>query len=285
VGSLLHPVNEPLISAVFSAERGWWNEQATDDRTFVAAIDGATTCAVAASEAIRGRRPEAIFLQSDTCEAWEPADDADDAAVELAEFRNQRRFVAWALAYGRRPGPLVVDWLRSNGIGEDRLGWFEEHGSSEGSIVGHDYYTGNERVVGSGGTVRAKSLDEERGYAAVARDYHDHFGLPFMLSETNMAGEAAPAWLARTWNDALELRRQGLPIRGYTWYGFIDHVDWDSQLREDAGRQNTCGLVGLDRRPHPSGLIYRGLAQRALADELRPLDDQAGATDAARPGG
>ena len=36
--------------------------------SFVAAIDGAATCAVLAMAAIRARRPDAVFVQSDTCE-------------------------------------------------------------------------------------------------------------------------------------------------------------------------------------------------------------------------
>jgi beta-glucosidase/6-phospho-beta-glucosidase/beta-galactosidase len=262
------PVNEPMISATFSAQLGWWNERAADDRSFVAAIDRVSTCAAAGMAAIRERRPDAIFIQSDACETWQPA---SSSALEQAAFLKERRFVTWDLAYGRRPAAPVVDWLTANGLGEERLAWFEEQGSSDGCIVGHDYYAGNEWIVEDRGRVRQARPDERAGYAVAAREYHDHFGLPFMLSETNWDGEAAPAWLARTWNDALQLRLEGLPIRGYTWYGFVDHVDWDSCLRENAGRANACGLVDLDRRPHPVGSLFARLAHDALRGELHPL--------------
>ncbi len=268
------PVNEPLISATFSAQLGWWNERAADDRSFVTAIDRVSTCAAAGMAAIRARRADAIFVQSDACETWQPA---STAALEQAGFLQQRRFVTWDLSYGRRPAPSVVTWLAASGLGEDRLAWFAEHGSSAGSIVGHDYYAGNEWIVEGGGRVRPARADERQGYAAAAREYHAHFDLPFMLSETNWEGAAAPAWLARTWNDALQLRLEGLRIRGYTWYGFVDHVDWDSSLREVAGRPNACGLVDLDRVAHPVGETYRLLAQDALRGEFHPLplDDAA----------
>ena len=268
------PVNEPLVSATFSAQLGWWNERAADDRSFVAAIDAVATCAASAMAVIRERRPDAIFVQSDACEMWQAS---APAALEHAAFLAERRFVAWDLTYGRRPAASVVEWLAANGLGEERLAWFEANGSSDGCIVGHDYYAGNEWVVEPRGLVRQARPDERRGYAAAAREHHAHFGLPFMLSETNWEGEAAPAWLARTWNDALQLRLEGLPIRGYTWYGFVDHVDWDSCLREDAGRPNPCGLVDLDRRPHAVGRLYARLAQDALAGEFHPLptDDEA----------
>ena len=106
-----------------------------------------------------------------------------------------------------------------------------------------------------------------------------------MLSETNIAGRVAPGWLAEVWNDAVELKERGLPIRGFCWYGFVDHVDWDSALTRDNGTINACGLVGIDRRPHqvgeplptargngPGGPVTRGSA--AMADPvLSPLVD------------
>src|SRR5687768_637135 len=262
------PVNEPLVGATFSARLGWWNERARDDRTWVAAIDGVAACAVGATQVIRERRPHAIFVQSDACEGYLPT---TAAALDRSAFLQERRFLGWDLVYGRRPAESVVEWLRTNGLGEDRLAWYAANGSADGCIVGHDYYIGNEWMVDAAGDTRPATADERQGYAALAREYHAHFGLPFMLSETNIEGDVAPAWLARTWNDTLQLRLEGLPIRGYTWYGFIDHVDWDSCLREDAGRANACGLVDLDRRAHPVGDLYRSLATAALRGELRPL--------------
>lgn len=268
------PVNEPLVSATFSARLGWWNERRTDDRSFTQAIDGVSACAVLAMEAIRARRPDAIFLQSDACEGYRPM---TASAIPEATFRNALRFVTFDLTYGRRPAPVVVDWLAGNGIGEDRLTWFAEHGSSEGCIVGHDYYVGNEWQIEADG--RIVQATERQGYAALAREYHERLGLPFMLSETNWDGVEAPAWLAEVWNGAMQLRLEGLPIRGFCWYGFVDHVDWDSILREDAGRPNACGLVDLERRAHPVGEAYRALALAARAGELRPIPVMDGATD------
>ncbi len=260
------PVNEPLISARFSAQLGWWNERRTDDPSFVAAIDGAATCAVLAMAAIRARRGDAVFMQSDTCEGYEPA---VPEAREQAQFLNELRFLAWDLTYGRPPGDLVSAWLRTNGLGEERLAWFAENGSSENCIVGHDFYAGNEWLIAADGSALLRA--EPRGYAAQARDYHAHFGLPFMLSETNMDGPAAEGWLVAVWNEALRLRDEGLPIRGVCWYGFIDHVDWDTALREVNDRPNACGLVDLDRRPHPVGERYRALAEAGLDGVLASL--------------
>lgn len=261
------PVNEPLVTSVLSARAGMWNERRRDDPSLVAAIDRVATCAVLGMQVIRSQRPDAIFIQSDGCDDYQ-------AALSVAEahaaFLRERRFVAWDLTYGRTPQPVVVDWLARNGLPEQRLAWYAEQGSSEGCIVGHDYYRGNEWLVMADGSAR-RAGSRRRGYAALAREYHERYGMPFMLSETNIAGPQAPSWLAEVWADALTLRDEGLPIRGFCWYGFVDHVDWDSGLAINRGRVNRCGLVGLDRRPHGVGELYRELAQAAAEGRYEPL--------------
>lgn len=250
------PVNEPLVCAVFSGALGMWNEQGRSDDALVAAIDALSASQAVGMEAIRQVRPDALFIGSDACETYSAA---EPDAEPLAAFLNERRFVAWELAYGRSPSPTVRGWLGRHGMTDARLAWFEETGSDQGCIVGLDYYRGNEwRVRADGRTGPAR---RRRGFARLAREYHDRLSLPFMLSETNIEGPMTGRWLAEIWDDALRLREDGLPIRGVCWYGFVDHVDWDTALTRDRGRVNHCGLVGLDRRPHPWGLTYRGLAR------------------------
>ena len=194
------PVNEPLVTAVFSAEAGLWNERQRSQPAFVAAIANLVACAVRGMEIIRERRPDAIFIQSDACSSYSAVDPAVKAR---ADFLNEQRFIAWDLTYGRRPAPVIVDWLRSNGMTDEQLEWFAEHGSSAGCIVGHDYYRGNEWLIRADGQAR-RAGHRRLGYLALGREYSARFGLPFMLTETNIAGALAPRRLAQTWNDALE---------------------------------------------------------------------------------
>jgi beta-glucosidase/6-phospho-beta-glucosidase/beta-galactosidase len=265
------PVNEPMISARFSALDGLWNEQRTDERSFVAALSNAVECAIDGMAAIRSRVEAPVFLQSDACESYVPADLQNPAAFERADHLNARRFVAWDLAYGRAPQPRVRDWLLENGLDEWRLLRFAEDGSAEGCIVGLDYYQGNEQVVLADGTMRYLGDGERRGFAAIAREHYDHLGLPFMLAETNASGTLAPGWLAATWNDTLALYDEGLPIRGYCWYSLTDQVDWDTALSVAAGTVNPLGLVDLDRRERSVGRSYGALSRDAGAGRLREM--------------
>lgn len=261
------PVNEPLITAMFSTRDGLWNERRRDDGSFVRAIENVTVCAINGMEIIRERRPDAIFIQSDSCSGYQPL---DTAAEERAHFLTELGFICWDLTYGRQLEPAVRRWLLAHGMSEERLAWFGEHGSGAGCIVGHDYYRGTEWLVPAQGKLR-RAGPRRRGYVALAREHSARYGLPFMLSETNIAGAYAPGWLAEMWNAALTLREEGEPIRGFCWYGFIDHVDWDTALTRDQGRVNTCGLFGLDRRPHRVGDVYCGLAHAAAEGRFERL--------------
>jgi beta-glucosidase/6-phospho-beta-glucosidase/beta-galactosidase len=257
------PVNEPLITALGSAKRGWWNERQDDDGSFVRALDNVATCAVEGMRIVRERRPDAIFLQSEACEAFAPADPADPIDVAGAAHLNELRFIAFDLTYGRPVEPAMALWLASNGFGHDRTDWFEANGSDAGAIVGLDYYPGNERLVEGD---RESPASERRGFAAVAREYQERYGLPIMLAETNTTADKAVAWFTELWNDTIRLFDDGVPIVGFCWYSLTDQVDWDTCLREPNGTVNPLGLVDLDRRRRTLAGPYEAVARAVLRD-------------------
>jgi beta-glucosidase/6-phospho-beta-glucosidase/beta-galactosidase len=59
----------------------------------------------------------------------------------------------------------------------------------------------------------------------------------------------------------LRLRRDGVPVLGFTWYSLTDQVDWNHALRVQRGEVNPRGLYDLDRRPRRVGLAYRRLIE------------------------
>ena len=257
------PVNEPYITALLSGRKGWWNELGTTDGAFVAALANVVECAITGTHIVRERQPDAVFLQSDACESFRAA---EPAAEPLAQHLTDRGDLGFDLTYGRRPSPAMEAWLIGNGLQPGRLEWFLEHGSSHGAIVGLDYYSGNERLVGTDGVERP---DERRGFGALARRFHDRYGLPVMLAETNMTSAEAPAWLTEVWNDAVALVEDGIPVAGFCWYSLTDQVDWDTCLRIANDRVNTLGLVDLDRARRPVSYVYEEAA-RATTRDGRP---------------
>jgi beta-glucosidase/6-phospho-beta-glucosidase/beta-galactosidase len=262
------PVNEPLITALFSASKGFWNELRTDDRSFVAALANTVTCAIRGTEIVREARPDAVFLQSDACEAFTPANPRSLPSWAAARHLTERGFLGFDLTYGRRPSASMIRWLIANGLSEAQLEWFVAHGSDANAIVGLDYYAGNERRVSSTGE---ETDGAAHGVGALARRFHERYGRPVMLAETNRVSESATDWLRETWNDLVEAARSGVPVVGYCWYSLTDQVDWDSCLAQANDRVNSLGLVDLDRRPRPVAELYEALARATAATGIAPF--------------
>jgi beta-glucosidase/6-phospho-beta-glucosidase/beta-galactosidase len=267
------PVNEPFITAAFSARQGYWNEQRADERSFVRALVHVTRAAVLAAEAIRAIRADAVLIQAETCHYTHPR---TPAAMDRAALENELRFTTFELVFGRRLPDLVRRHLIDHGAGPDELAWFERNGSDEGWIVGNDYYETSEQQVDDAGAISTSGL--RLGYYELAHQYHDRLDRPIMHTETNHDGPRAAAWLDQQWTDVLRLRADGVPIRGFTWYGLVNHVDWDSTLRRDDGHENRCGLVTLARRPNARYAQFAAIAASVAAGSAVDSPGRAGGT-------
>lgn len=255
---LYTPINEMFICAVFSARYGWWNEQMTTDRSFVTALKHIVRANVMAMIEILKRRPDAIFVQSESSEYFH----ADSpAAIGPAEIRNQWRFLSLDLNYGRRVDSDMYEYLLENGMTREEYNWFLTHRLKQHCILGNDYYATNEHRVYADGHTDAAG--EVFGYAEITRQYFDRYGLPVMHTETNLRegprGDEAVLWLWKEWANVLRVRNVGIPTVGFTWYSLTDQTDWDTALREKKGSVCPVGLYDLDRNIRAVGKAYKKL--------------------------
>jgi beta-glucosidase/6-phospho-beta-glucosidase/beta-galactosidase len=263
------PVNEIFVCADFSAMKGWWNERLKSDRSFVTALKNMCRATVLAEQAMLEVNPSIIFIQSEaTCyfHAREPA------AEPRAEFLNQRRFLSFDLCYGHRVDSEAYEYLMDNGMSREEYHWFLKEGFRlrPHCVMGNDYYFTNEHTVGPGDEPH-DNPGEIFGYFVLTRHYQRRYRLPVMHTETNLADAGkAPAWLWKEWCNMLLLKRNQIPIIGFTWYSLTDQVDWDTQLRENNGNVNALGLYDLNRKIRPVGVKYKQLV-RQWADIL-PMD-------------
>jgi beta-glucosidase len=255
---LYTPVNEMFICAIFSAKYGWWNEQATDDRSFVTALKHIVKANVLAMVEILKRRSDAIFIQSESSEYFH----ADSpAAIGPAEIMNSRRFLTLDLNYGRRVDSEMYEYLMDNGMTREEYHFFLHNRLKQHCILGNDYYLTNEHRIHADG--RTEASGEVFGYSEITRQYYNRYRLPVMHTETNMRegirGDEAVQWLWKEWANVLRLRNVGIPTVGFTWYSLTDQVDWDTALRVQNGNVNPLGLYDLDRNIRNVGEAYKKL--------------------------
>lgn len=255
---LYTPINEMFICAVFSAMYGWWNEQLTGDKPFVTALKHIVKANVMAMNAIQKRRPDAIFVQSESSEYFH----ADSPkAIHQAELRNRWRFLSLDLNYGNRVNSDMYEYLLDNGMTREDYRWFLAHRLKQHCILGNDYYWTNEHRVFADGHTEAAG--EVFGYVEITRQYYERYGLPIMHTETNMregpTGQEAVQWLWKEWANVLRVRNVGIPVVGFTWYSLTDQMDWDIALREVKNNVHPVGLYDLDRNIRAVGRAYKKL--------------------------
>ncbi len=267
--NLITPVNEIYICASFSALLGWWNERLKSDKAFVTALKHLCRAAILAEEAILSVNEDAIFIQSEATEYYHAK---NPAAVQRAEFFNQRRFLSFDLCYGKHVDSRMYEYLMDNGLTREEYHWLIKHGAAlrRHCVMGNDYYFTNEHTVPPG-NAPLESPGEIFGYYILTKHYQERYRLPVMHTETNLAeNDKAPAWLWKEWRNMLLLKDSGVPIIGFTWYSLTDQVDWDSQLRENNGNVDELGLYDLNRKIRPVGEAYRTLVREW--SEILPKD-------------
>lgn len=251
---LYTPINEIFITAMFSAQYGWWNERLSSDLAFVNALKYLSKGNVQAMHMILQQQPEATFIQSESSEYFHAF---DPAARTIARFLNQKRFLSLDLTYGYPINVNMYEYLLSNGMTASEYQWFTENQVKARCVMGNDYYVTNEHLVFSDGTTQASG--EIFGYYVITNQYYKRYRLPIMHTETNIRMPACKEWLLKQWANVHRLKHDGVPVIGFTWYSLLHQVDWDSALRDDAGNINELGLYDLDRKIMPVGAAYKEL--------------------------
>lgn len=248
------PVNEIFVAASFSGQYGWWNESLADDRSFVTALKHLCKANVLAMEAIIKIQPDATFIQSESSEYFHPE---GPGCRQLADFLNLKRFLSLDLSYAHPIKVPHYKYLIQNGMTDAEYEWFMNNVIRGKCIMGTDYYATNEHIVHADGSTSAAG--EIFGYYVITQQYYTRYRLPVMHTETNIAEPASVNWLHKEWANLYRFKQDGFPIVGFTWYGLLDQVDWDTALRENNGRVNALGLYDLDRKIRPVGEAYKQL--------------------------
>jgi beta-glucosidase/6-phospho-beta-glucosidase/beta-galactosidase len=253
------PINEMYVTTRMSALGGGWNEQRNDERSFVTAtVNVARASQLMMTEILR-LRSDAIFVNSESGEFYQAC--CPDAEIQrIADFENERRFLAMDLLYSHQLTDETRAYMIDNGMTSDDYLWFMENDVSERSILGVDYYEWNEKVINSDG--RAENLGELFGWYVVTQQYYDRYRKPVMHTETNTPdAEDAPNWLLRQWHNVELIRKNGVPVVGFTWYSLIDQIDWNIGLRNALGNVFPVGLFDLNREPRAAAQAYKYLIE------------------------
>ncbi|MBV9172462.1 MAG: family 1 glycosylhydrolase [Chloroflexi bacterium] len=266
------PINEPFVTAWFSARLGLWNEQIarpwTDDRAFVCAAANAARACILARQAIRrvwqtqNRPGSPVFLQN---ESFETAIAVPGAKREEEVRRfNLARFVALDLAFGHRDSELH-DYVLGEGLSAEAYEWFMRAGSTDDTLLGIDHYPGCVHTYGAD-EITHDGPSSASQLVPLVVTYAQRYAMQDRLlhTESNGLPNCAAAICERTYHELAMLRRMGYAVWGMGWYGDEVQVGWQSQLSGPDGHAEYP--VGLFRhgQPQPVAGVFRRLARRGL---------------------
>ena len=269
------PVNEMYVCARMSALDGLWNEQLRDEGAYARAAWNLANASVRMSDAILKRRKDAVFINSESSEFYQPC--CPDPEIQaIADAANERRFLPLDLIFAHPLSKPMHDLLCAQGISKDDIGRMGQRKVPRRSILGVDYYEWNERLIDRNGQARA--LGELFGWYVIADQYWQRYRRPMMHTETNkMDADGAPRWLWRQWHNVQLLAKAGVPLVGFTWYSLTDQIDWSIAIDEAIGLVYPVGLFDLNREPRTVGLAYKHLIdlyrQVPAYAECKPLKE------------
>ncbi len=258
------PVNEPGITAMFSALLGMWNDRRASTDDYFVALGNVVLANLEALARIRADR-DGWWIGSEGF-GCEIADPDDEAGVRAATESRDLQQAVWDLHLGIAPRgvaarltEVVADPVQS------RIDALVGVVPSDRIVAGHDIYPVSVTAHGTRAERPVSIADRVGAYEAEAAAWYERYLVPFWVSETSSLGlsvDQAGEWLAALTASLDALAGRGLPVRGICWYSRGDQYDWDTALTVPIGTVTEVGLFDAQRHPRPVAQHYATLARR-----------------------
>lgn len=270
------PLNEPMVNADMCGRRGEWPPYLEGDDGYVKLVIALCRGIVKTVEAIRSIQPDVFLVQVEAL--WRVFIRGGGYHPQV-EFDNARQYLAFDLSTGRvGEGYPLLDFLYQNGVTDADLQWFRDHAVSF-DVFGANFYPWayNELVPDEAGQLRrVKNRTHGGTIAEVLTDAYERYRMPVMVTETSAKEniEGRRLWMDETLSAVWQLRQQGIPVVGYTWFPMMTMIDW-AYRRGDLPLENYLLHLGLfdsafdehgvlQRHPTPLVNDYRQLIQQPV---------------------
>lgn len=231
--------NEPFATLFLAGHQALWPPYDHGVAGFRRLLLSVLPALAEAAAVWRTALPEAHHVWVDTAEHHV----GTGPGAPYAELANDRRHVVLDLALGHDLDvgrPFLHELVADGGDALLALPPLRV------DVLGLDYYGHSEWFYDEHGG-HAPS-PHPVGLAEVAQQYWDRYGLPLMLTETNVRGLPSDrtTWLRYTLEQYELALSRGVPLHGYCWFPQVDSADWDSLLARCAGRPDPVGVLSLE---------------------------------------
>jgi len=227
------PLNEPMVNAEFCGLNGQWPPYLSGYGGLVQVLLPIVRGMVLTTAAVRAADPDARFVQVEAL-GWVWTN--DERFQDEVEQHTARTYLAFDLFTGRvdTSHPLWSS-LQHYGVTEGDLAWFQEY-KAQVDVLGVNLYpwSGGEFVMDADG--HCQKQGELNGYhlADVLRYAWQRTGIPLMVTETSARRDVdgRAQWMDETIAAVGQVRGEGIPVIGYTWFPMMTMVDWAYRVEE-----------------------------------------------------
>jgi beta-glucosidase len=224
----LTPLNEPRVNAWYAGRVGQWPPYQRSWSGFARVLVAICRGIVLAEAAVREVVPELVSVHVDPTDLYSSQDPSLQDEVCL---RQELVFLALDLVMGRiGDAHPLRKWLSRRGISDDEVDWFQTH-QARPEIIGINMYpmfSQKQLVRGPQGLRQRMPYAPPSVLAVLCQMYYERYGLPLMVTETAAMGPVArrARWMDGSIAAVRQVRSQGVPVIGYTWWPLFALVSW-----------------------------------------------------------
>lgn len=223
------PLNEPLINALYCGKRGVWPPYLRGDRGYLTVGLALAKGIVRTIQAIKAVMPQACMIHVEAAGLWRAA---REELQSLAIEQQHRGYLFYDLITGRvDPQHPLYEWLLANGADPADLQSLRDQAVSI-DVMGLNFYpewSTKQISLDVQGRPRYRNIEQDgAGFAQMITDFYERYQTPIMITETSARRGLAvkQRWLDASVAAVRQLRSEGVPLIGYTWFPLYTMVKW-----------------------------------------------------------
>src|SRR6266508_307115 len=245
------PLNEPMVNAEFCGSKAEWPPYLSGEDGYVKLTLALAKGIVLTTQAIKAEQPDSITIQVEA--SWHTFT-KDRSLEERAAHNNARQYLCFDLTTGRvKDDYILANYLCVHGVTGADLEWFRRNAVTF-DFFGVNFYPWSHTELRKTSNGSIQYLTGETSgdkIAVVIRAAYERYHMPILVTETSAKSDlrGRAQWMDETLDTVRTLRKEGMPVVGYTWFPLFTMIDWEYRR---------------GRRPLKDYLIHLGLYDSAF---------------------
>lgn len=254
------PFNEPAVTALFCGERGEWPPYLKSESAYVRILVAVAIGMQKTVQAIRAIDPSVTIWAAEAMKNYHPI---NEEAKPAAQAALRRDLVVWDMVHGLvDEDHACYGWLQANGATAEQLLQLRNN-AVKMDILGVNFYPwGSQTYEWKDGEIIQFWDWNGRFMAELLRGCYEYTGATLYVTETSAhggggakaqgtidgAGDFRIRWMDETMEAVAEVRREGIPVLGYTQFPLFTMVDWKYRLETGDAAEFFChfGMIEVD---------------------------------------